>query len=253
MSSKPVVFSFVSLFLYCAAGAQTILSFMADDGLEVVADKYFVSDTLPWILMFHQAGSSRGEFREIAPKLCRLGYNGLAVDLRHGKEINFVSNETALAAQADNYPRTMADARTDMEAAVGWVTGRSDKPAVLFGSSFSASLALILAIDNPSAHAVIAFSPGEFFGQPDLVQNSVSNLEIPVFLASTNKEYPYVKELCSGIANEYKTIFTPAETNGTHGARALWESEESSREYWLGLLMFFNRIRELQQANNSER
>ncbi len=253
MSSKTAVFSFVSLFLYCAAGAQTILNFRADDGLEVVADKYFVSDTLPWILMFHQAGSSRGEFREIAPKLCRLGYNGLAVDLRHGKEINFVSNETAVTAQADNYPRTMADAMTDMEAAVGWVTGRSDKPAVLFGSSFSASLALILATDNPAAGAVIAFSPGEFFGRPDLVQNAVSNLEIPVFLASTKREYPYVKELCSGIANEYKTLFTPAETDGTHGARALWESEESSREYWLGLLMFFKRIRELQPANNTER
>jgi pimeloyl-ACP methyl ester carboxylesterase len=244
--SKTIVFSFVLPFIFCTAGAQTILKLKADDGLEVVADKYFVSDTLPWILMFHQAGSSRGEFREIAPKLIMLGYNGLAVDLRVGKEINFINNQTALAAQTDGYPRNMQDARRDMKAAVDWVTGRSDKPVVLFGSSFSASLALIHANNNPAAGAVIAFSPGEFFGQADLVKKAVSNLEVPVFLASTYREHPYVEELSSGIAGEYKTLFTPAETSGTHGAKALWESEESSREYWLGLLMFFKHISELQ-------
>ncbi len=246
MRSKTVVFSFLLPFIFCTSDAQSILRFEADDGLEVVADKYFVSDTLPWILMFHQAGSSRGEFREISPKLIMLGYNGLAVDLRVGREINYVSNQTALAAQTNDYPRNMKDARIDMKAAVDWVTGRSDKPVILFGSSFSASLALILATGNPAAGAVIAFSPGEFFGQPDLVKKAVSNLEVPVFLASTYRERPYVEELSSGIAAEYKTLFTPAETSGTHGARALWESEDSSREYWLGLLMFFRHISELQ-------
>ncbi len=247
MRSKTILFYFLLPFIFCTTGAQSMLRFLADDGLEVVADKYFVSDTLPWIIMFHQAGSSRGEFREISPKLIMLGYNGLAVDLRFGREINFVGNQTALTAQTDDYPRNMKDALIDMQAAVDWVTGRSDRPVVLFGSSFSASLAMILAIANPAAGAVIAFSPGEFFGQPDSVQKAVSNLEVPVFLASTIRERPYVEKLSSGIADEYKSLFTPAETSGTHGAKTLWESEESSREYWLGLLMFFRHLSELQK------
>lgn len=236
---------FFVLFLlpaFISVSAQTRVNFSSADGLSVVADKYFVHDTLPWILMFHQSGSSRGEFREIAPKIVRLGYNALAVDLRHGKEINFVPNETSIAAQDKNLPRTMTDARMDMLAAMDWVRSQSDKPFVLFGSSYSASLAMILARDNPVTSAVVAFSPGEFFGAPNLVRNAVRNLDVPVFLASTRREYPYITELSSGIGTDKKIIFTPSESQGTHGAKALWESEPCSKEYWLGLLMFFNRI-----------
>ncbi len=250
MRNKYFILLFLIISVFYPAKAQTGVSFTADDSLVVTADKYFVHDTLPWILMFHQSGSSRGEFREIAPKLTRLGYNGLAVDMRHGREINFVHNETSLRAQEENYPGTMKVALKDILAAMNWVAERSDKPVILFGSSFSASLAMITARDNHSAGAVIAFSPGEFFGHPDLVQNAVRNLDVPVFLASTNKEYPYVTELSSGIEPAYKTIFTPSESQGTHGARALWESEPGSSEYWLGLLMFFNRIKNNQVSKS---
>jgi dienelactone hydrolase len=240
---KPILSALLLIPAIMAVSSQTRVNFPSADGLNVVADKYFVHDTLPWILLFHQSGSSRGEFREIAPKLTRLGYNALAVDLRHGKEINFVPNETNIAAQNKNMPRTMTDARMDMLAAMEWVKGQSDKPFVLFGSSYSASLAMILARDNPVASAVIAFSPGEFFGAPNLVRNAVRNLDVPVFLASTRREYPYITELSSGISTGNKIIFTPSENHGTHGAKALWESESASAEYWLGLLMFFNRIK----------
>ena len=233
-----------------ASTGQERLTLEADDGLQITADKYFLNDTLPWILMFHQAGSSRGEFREIAPKLTMLGYNALAVDLRHGKEINYVPNETYMAARRGNFPGAMSDARKDISAAIEWIAGRSDFPVILLGSSFSASLAMILAKNNPHAAAVIAFSPGEFFGHPDLVQNAVRNLDVPVFLASTKREYPYITELSSGISSENKYIFTPSGHQGVHGARALWETEECSQEYWLGLLMFFNNLSNL---NNIDR
>jgi pimeloyl-ACP methyl ester carboxylesterase len=239
---KLQLFALFLLPAYITLNAQTRVSFSSGDGLSVVADKYFVHDTLPWILMFHQSGSSRGEFREIAPKLIRLGYNALAVDLRHGKEINFVANETTIAAQVKNLPRTMTDARMDMLAAMEWTKVQSDKPFILFGSSYSASLAMILARDNPGTSSVIAFSPGEFFGAPNLVRNAVRNLDVPVFLASTRREYPYITELSSGIGADKKIIFTPSESQGTHGAKALWESEPGNKEYWLSLLMFFNRI-----------
>jgi pimeloyl-ACP methyl ester carboxylesterase len=239
---KPILSALLLIPAIMAVSSQTRVNFPSADGLNVVADKYFVHDTLPWILLFHQSGSSRGEFREIAPKLIRLDYNALAVDLRHGKEINYVTNETSLAAQVMDLPRTMTDAREDMLAAMEWVKGQSDKPFVLFGSSYSASLAMILARDNPGTSAVIAFSPGEFFGAPNLVRNAVRNLDIPVFLASTRREYPYITELSSGIGADKKIIFTPSESQGTHGAKALWGSDPGSKEYWLGLLMFINRI-----------
>ena len=38
-----------------------------------------------FIVMFHQAGWSRGEYREIAPKLVAKGYRVLAVDQRAGR------------------------------------------------------------------------------------------------------------------------------------------------------------------------
>lgn len=227
---------------FSPAEAQKKVSFRASDGLMVTADEYFLTDSLPWILMFHQSASSRGEFREIAPKLTRLGYNGLAVDLRHGREMNFINNETNQAALKNNYSVSMKDARHDINAAINWVAGRSELPYILFGSSFSASLAMIAAKENSLPNAVIAFSPGEFFGHPEIVKNAVRNLDIPVFIAATKQEFPYVTELSSGIGLDNKTIFTPSEITGTHGARALWESEEGSQEYWLSLLIFLNRI-----------
>lgn len=245
MRSRSFELSFlliIFLYSWAGAGVRTTVVFKAEDGLGVVADKYFTSDSLPWVLMFHQAGSSRGEFRDIAPKITKLGYNCLAVDLRHGREINFIPNETAIAAQSGNYSSEMQDAITDMNAAADWVAERSNKQVILFGSSFSASLAMISAVNNSRVKAVISFSPGEFFGHPEIVQNAVAGLEIPLFIASTRREYPYVTELSSGISNRYKTIFSPAETSGTHGAKALWESSEHNQEYWLALLLFFNRI-----------
>ena len=42
------------------------VSFIAEDGIEITADKYLANEEYPYILLFHQAGSSRGEFNGIA-------------------------------------------------------------------------------------------------------------------------------------------------------------------------------------------
>ena len=47
-----------------------------------------------WIVLFHQAGWSRGEYREIAPALVKAGYRVMAVDQRSGRAVNGVTNET---------------------------------------------------------------------------------------------------------------------------------------------------------------
>ncbi|TVR75321.1 MAG: hypothetical protein EA408_00510 [Marinilabiliales bacterium] len=236
---------FIILFIICGreSFAQQKIVLDAADGLAVVADSYFVNDTLPWILMFHQSGSSRGEFREVAPKFNLLGYNGLAVDLRHGREVNFVANETARAARDGNFSNSVHDAVKDMVAAVSWAEAKNDNPVILLGSSFSASLALMVAKERNRTGAVLAFSPGEFLGPPGVVQEAIAGLQKPVFIAATRTELPYVTELASGIGDEFKTFFSPAEGAGVHGARALWEAEPSSNEYWLAVLLFIDRIK----------
>ena len=55
------------------------VDFPSAGGIAVHADVYPAkSSATPWIILFHQAGWSRGEYREIAPKLVDKGYAVLA-------------------------------------------------------------------------------------------------------------------------------------------------------------------------------
>ena len=82
---------------------QTV-HFDSADGLKITADLYLSHDkSKPFVVLCHQASWSRGEYREIAPKLIALGFNCMAIDQRSGNEVNDVKNETAdLANQEGN-------------------------------------------------------------------------------------------------------------------------------------------------------
>ncbi|MDR0815506.1 MAG: hypothetical protein LBN37_07135, partial [Bacteroidales bacterium] len=75
--------------------AQKKVSFTAADGLTITADLYRVDKYAPFIILLHRENSSRGEYHDIATKLQKLGFSSLAVDLRYGKECNYVRNETS--------------------------------------------------------------------------------------------------------------------------------------------------------------
>jgi pimeloyl-ACP methyl ester carboxylesterase len=224
--------------------AQKAVTFTAKDGLLVTADLYESDASYPYLLLFHQAGSSRGEFREIAPRLTKLGYNCLAVDLRAGNENNFVVNQTSLRAKEQKMPITYLDAVPDMQAAIEYAANISRKPVVVLGSSYSASLALVLATKNPQVAAVVAFSPGEYFGSRLMVRDTLSYLRIPVWIGGTSDELPYLKTLSSKIDPQYLTLFAPVQGKGIHGASALGPNNPSKDEYWFSLLLFFNQIKE---------
>ena len=101
------------------AKAVETITFSSKDGLKVTADLYQTHpDTAPFILLFHQAGWSRGEYLEIAPKLNKLGFNCLAVDQRSGNKVNNVPNETFRKAQQEMKPTQYLTAIPDMEAAI---------------------------------------------------------------------------------------------------------------------------------------
>ncbi len=231
-----------SLFsLLLLQGIKEKVSFQSEDGLEITADKYMVNEEYPFILLFHQAGSSRGEFRDIAEKFIKLRYNCLAVDLRSGDNANYINNETASRAREEGRSVNFLDARQDLVAAIDYVTGLGSGELILLGSSYSASLALLEGLNHPNVQAVIAFSPGEYFGKELRMEDSLKTCSKPLFVAVTEREQPYVKQMLKAFPEDQYTLFQP-DTMGVHGARALWDDNPTKDEYWLALLIFISKL-----------
>jgi dienelactone hydrolase len=236
-----VLFTGLAFYLLFAQGLKEKVTFESDDGVVITADHYQINKEYPYILLFHQAGSSRGEFNEIAEKLMKLRYNCLAVDLRSGDNSNFIRNETAISARELSKPDRFLDASRDIRAAIDFAYGLNPKEVILFGSSYSASLVLLEGEHNGNVKATIAFSPGEYFGDDLRMESSLDSISKPVFVAVTQREYPYVSQMMSNLEEDAYTLFQP-EGDGVHGARALWEDNASKDEYWLALLLFINNL-----------
>ncbi len=236
------IFLFGFLVLFGFLDAQEKVAFYAEDGLKITADLYEVNAEQPYVLLFHQAGYSRGEYRETTTKITKFGYNCLAVDLRSGGEVNYIQNHTALVAIQQGFSTDYLSSTKDIKAAIKWVKERSNKPVILFGSSFSASLCLMIAKDDEDVKAVVAFSPGEFFTPEISIQSEIKDLEKPVFVASSTRENSYINEMLSFVPSINKTIFAP-KNGGEHGSKSLWKSNPNNQEYWLALTMFFSKIR----------
>lgn len=221
---------------------QRTVTFSSEDNLNITADLYLKDKDLPFIILFHQANSSRGEYIETAHRLLKLGYNCLAVDLRSGKEINYIPNLTAVDAAEKKIPTTYLDAEKDILASIAYIKSISSRKIVLFGSSYSASLVMKTANHNADILSVIAFSPGEYFQPKLILKDAIAGYDKPIFVASTTKEKPFVQELISDIPEELLTLYVPKESEGVHGSKALWENQPGSEEVWLSLLLFFEKL-----------
>ena len=235
-------YSTLALLMVLCGTAQETIKFPSKDGVAITADLYFVSDTLPYMILCHQAGFSRGEYKETGPKFTKFGYNCLAIDARSGKEANGVTNETARDAAAKKKPTTYLDAEQDIIAAIDYAYAKSKKKVILLGSSYSASLVLKIAANNDKVKAVLAFSPGEYFGTQLNLKESIKNLDKPVFVTSSKEEAADVSKLVKDIKSKNKQQFTPS-NKGDHGSKALWkETNPNYHEYWLALLMFMRGV-----------
>jgi len=223
--------------------AQDKVTFTTQDNLTVVANLYEVDPSYPYIILLHQANYSKGEYKEIAISLLKLKYNCLAVDLRNGGTVNSVPNETINNVKEAGVLSTMYDAKKDVEAAVDFIYKKTNQEVILFGSSYSGSLALIVGEDSPNVKAIIAYSPGEFFRNKILIHDELGGIDKPVYVAGTKTEYDYLKRFTELIPKEFLVLFQPQNNEGKHGAKALWKSEEGSQEYWLSLLMFINNLK----------
>jgi dienelactone hydrolase len=223
--------------------AQQTVTFISADGVTVTADHYVTSTQNPYLILLHQAGYSRGEYRETAPKLANLGFNCLAVDLRSGNEVNFIKNQTAIDALDKKKPNGYLDAQADIAAAVDFVASRSKRPIILVGSSYSASLALVEATNNFKVKAVVVFSPGEYFGSDLSIKEATQKIFVPVFATSSKLEYPKVVDMLNHVSKKHLNLFKPIEGEGIHGSRALWENNPNHSEYWMGLTQFFSTLK----------
>lgn len=225
------------------------ITFESGDGLEVTADLYAPHDdrATPFIVLCHQAGWSRGEYREIAPKLNKLGFNCMAIDQRSGGKVNGVENETLKKAKAANKATNFTDAEQDLVAALKFARdGLAEGKVILWGSSYSAALSLRVAGENNDlVDGVLAFAPGEYFarfGRPkDWVQSAAKNIADPAFITSAQNELPNWEAIFEAIPVEGKQKFVPT-TKGNHGSRALWEEFDDHGDYWKQVKAFLEQF-----------
>jgi alpha-beta hydrolase superfamily lysophospholipase len=173
------------------ARGQQPVQFKAADGVEIFGAYYPApSSSRPMILLFHQASSNHFEYATIAPKLVEAGFSCLAIDQRWGGAMWGHRNETVRKlGHSENSSGKVSDLEADLEAALGWARGRDPRrKVILWGSSYSASLVLVVAAQHPDEVAgVLAFSPGEYFeANPMLVREAATKVRVPVFVTSEN-------------------------------------------------------------------
>ena len=215
------------------------ITFTASDGLEITAEEYFIGPGKPYVLLFHEQGSSRGEFSTIARRLCKLDYNCLAVDLRNGGNYKYISNETSKRLRGSNLDTGLKGIELDLLASIRYASEKSGLPVVLLGSGANGSLSLKTALDHADVRAVVALSPGEYFMPEIKIQDAISSLNKPVFITSSKAEFPYVAELASGMESKFVTLFEPVRGPGDRGTRSFSLDYEFNNEYWFALMLFF--------------
>lgn len=236
-----------SLAFYAQSDGQFMgetISFKSDDGLKVTADLYMANESnSPFIILYHQAGYSRGEYRSIAPQLNAMGFNCLAVDQRSGDKVNGIINETHKRAIAANRPTDYLDAIPDIEAAYLYVK-YSIKPdkIILWGSSYSAALMFYMgSVHHKNLNGILCFAPGNYFKINNKeLKTYAARITCPVFITSAKSEYKNWKGIYDQIRSD-KSYFLP-ESEGKHGSKALWSDNPSHQAYWAAVTKFLTKL-----------
>ncbi|HVJ51786.1 MAG TPA: alpha/beta fold hydrolase [Aliidongia sp.] len=232
----------ILLALSLGARAETV-SFPASDGGKVYGELYPAAAPVKGaILLFHQAGSNRGEYAPIAPRLAGLGYDVLAIDQRAGGNLWGLGNDTVKArgGAAVNY----LDALPDLEGSLAYARQTwPGTPVIVWGSSYSASLVFFLAARHPDEIAgLLSFSPGEYFAG-GAVREQAAKVKCPVFVtsASNAEEIAAAKALVEAVPGARKTQFVPQ--LGVHGSATLRpDSNPGAAPIWDAVTAFLGTL-----------
>ena len=178
---KHILFVLTSLFLLsCGAKKEKIdssqqekkeiqndfeeVKFTTPDSIEILGQLYEKDKKEDIILLFHQGGSNiRGEYGPIMSKILDYELNVLAIDQRLGGQYYGNYNRTLANIPTHSYGNSYGycDAYNNLEGALELAqnlgfTGKK----ILWGSSYSASLAIKLAnARQDEVDAVLSFSP----------------------------------------------------------------------------------------------
>ncbi|MBE0653909.1 MAG: dienelactone hydrolase family protein [Bacteroidales bacterium] len=251
MTFKGLRIFLLCIFLYVTGkplpvNAQVIrkktIEFYSSDSLLITADHYFSNKNNPYILLFHQENSSRGEFDSIADRFVKMKYNCLVVDLRNGDKFAYTENHTARRAKEKNFP-TGLTTEHDIIAAIDFAGNLTENKIILLGSSWSASLCLKVASEDERIKAVMAFSPGEFLQPTYPLKKLFTRLQKPVYIAVSPQEYPYLRDAIDQMPEGSLSMITPPEKSVARGIPMLYSEHPGSDEYWLSVLIFIKSLR----------
>jgi dienelactone hydrolase len=214
------------------------ITLQAAGGVKVYGDYYAAPRAKALILLFHQAGSGKGEYRNIAPRLVRDGFSALAIDQRSGGSL-FGRNETVAGFGKET---SFLDAAKDLDAAIAWARSRK-LPIVLWGSSYSAALVFLEAAKQPDIKAVLAFSPGEYLGDGMPVHQAAARLRMPLYVTSASNagEVAAARSILSASPSRIKQQFVAR--HGVHGSSTLLVNRDpqGAPENWLAVETFLRR------------
>jgi len=223
-----------------AAYVTETISFFAEDGLKLTADLYkTANDSAPYIILFHRAKFSRGEYRIIAPRLNENGFNCLAIDQRSGNKAREVINQTAAEAKMQGLSHAYTDALPDLRAALLYVKKElGANKIILWGSSYSAALVFLVGSEFPDdVNGVLAFSPGEYFKVADKkISNYAKNIKCPVFVTAEKRIRNNARLIYDSIPFSGSSVFLNV---NKHGSELLWPQTEPAWEQVLNFLNSF--------------
>ena len=226
------------------AAFYTTIQFPSLDSLPITANYYHTNDSATPILLCHQARWNKYEYDSIALVLQAAGYNCLALDQRSGGFMEEQwANETFLKAQQQDLPTDYLSAEQDIIAGINYLKSRSQKAIIIWGSSYSSTLALYHGLKDPAIKAVISFSPGDYFReQKGSLIPLLKQTQTPFFITSSKEEAAEIAKLLEGKVRSAQQVHFIPKGEGNHGARALWQKHKDHPEYWTALHDFLNRL-----------
>lgn len=217
------------------------INFNSKDGLKITADLYEVDKANGFILLCHRSHCNRAEYRETAPRLNELGFSCLAIDQRSGMKVFGETNETKNRAKTKGLPTGYLDAKPDIEAAIDYAYELNGKNKILlFGSSYSASLALLVSTQTDKVKATIAYSPGEYLKGINLA-NEIMEIDKPTYVTSPKTEIKQITDVTKNVNPKFVTHFIPT-VDGFHGSKTLWKSVSGHEVYWTSLEKFLKKV-----------
>lgn len=230
-----------------ADSLYTIIDFPSEDSLLIRGHWYHQHDTATTILLCHQARFNKYEYDSIAVVLHQKGYNCLAIDQRSGGMMGDSAkgwnNKTYQRALAADKSTTYLDAEQDIKAAISFLHQKQQQPIILWGSSYSATLALYNGLNNEKVKAVIAFSPGDYLENDSRDFNTVlAKAEKPFWITSSKEESAAIAQLLKLTSLDDQHVHFIPTSDGKHGAKALWNTHADHTAYWQSLLRFLDNI-----------